>query len=123
MSAGSHYAVGRKPFLLGKSGPWLRWSLLTAQLRAGLAALAPVGYEDETGFQFGVKTASFLTGARRSALACAGLLVRASQFSRHPQSPRPARGMMTDAPVQDFCPADNRPPSALIWIGREFLAN
>jgi len=93
-----------------------------ARLHTALRALAPVGYEDETGFHFGVKTLSFLTDLSRKTMDCAGLWVKSSQFP--PLSPSLAkRGMETDCILEDFRPSQTALPAGLVWIGREFLAN
>jgi len=122
MTAGSHCAKAKQPFRFGRVAAGIRRAGFTARLRAAPAALAPVGYEDETGFHLGVKTPSFLTDLPRNAKARAGLWVKSSQF-RPPSRSSTRHGMETNSNLEDFRPSQTALPAGLVRISREFLAN
>jgi len=66
MIIGSHYGKEGQAFLPGNAAAWLRGCGLMARLhraiQAGIEILAPMGYQDETGFHFGVEAFPFLSG-------------------------------------------------------------
>jgi len=59
MIAGSHCAKRGRAFLPGNAASCSVWDRLMARLRtatrAAVATYAPLGYEDETGFHFGME--------------------------------------------------------------------
>ena len=58
MIADTHFEKAEQPFLLRNVIARFRPGGFMAWLHAKVAKHAPAGYEDETGFHFGVKTAS-----------------------------------------------------------------
>ena len=40
---------------LKNAGAWVHRNISQARLRAAMAVLVPIGYEDETGFHFGIQ--------------------------------------------------------------------
>jgi hypothetical protein len=66
MIIGIHIAKKGQPFLPGNAAAWSRWCELMARLRRAIEAAvqthAPLGYQNETGFHFGVEALPFLSG-------------------------------------------------------------
>jgi hypothetical protein len=66
MIIGIHIAKKGQLFLPGNAAAWSRCCELMAGLRRAIQAAvqthAPLGYENETGFHFGVEALPFLSG-------------------------------------------------------------
>ena len=58
MIAGTQYEKEEQPFLLGNIITRSRPRGIIAWLQARVTNLAPIGYEDETGFHYGVQSDS-----------------------------------------------------------------
>jgi hypothetical protein len=55
MNAERHAAERKQSHLLRHIAVCFRWDGLLARLDAAVATLAPLGYQDETGFHFGME--------------------------------------------------------------------
>jgi hypothetical protein len=65
MTVGNPCAKEGQAFLPEDAAAWFRWRRLKARLRqaiqTAIEAHAPLGYEDEAGFHFGVETHPYLS--------------------------------------------------------------
>jgi hypothetical protein len=122
MQAGNHGTKAKKNdarnFLPGKVAAWFGWDELRQRMYHAISFLAPVGYEDESGFHFGVEPACALFDLRPMRLFAGRSFPRHSNFTW----PGPNRDVNRIL-LQDFRFLANGDPPSFFWMGDEFPAN